>query len=65
MSNRTINHEIKLEKSVKIILIALAFGVIAHAFIPVVKSTSALAELDGFDTINVSHSGHINCNGCD
>ncbi len=44
MSKRVIEHEVKLEKSVKIILAALAFGVLAHAFVPAFNITSALAK---------------------
>jgi hypothetical protein len=44
MSKRVIEHEIKLEKSVKIILAALAFAVLAHAFVPAFSVTSALAN---------------------
>ena len=35
MTKRVIEHEIKLEKSVKIILGVLAFGVFLNAFAPV------------------------------
>ena len=41
---RVIEHEIKLEKSVKVILAALAFAVLAHAFVPAFSITSALAK---------------------
>ena len=44
MTKRVIEHEIKLEKPVKIILAALAFGVLAHAFVPTFSAKSALAR---------------------
>jgi|TARA_Y100000031_G_scaffold99120_1_gene108574 hypothetical protein len=44
MTKRVIEHEIKLEKSVKIILAALAFGVLAHAFATTFSVESALAR---------------------
>ena len=44
MTKRVIEHEVKLEKSVKIILATLAFGVLAHAFVPTFSVTSALAK---------------------
>jgi hypothetical protein len=43
MTKRTIEHEVKLEKSVKIILAALAFGVLAHAFAPAFSINDAMA----------------------
>ncbi len=43
MTKRVFQHEVKLEKSVKIILAALAFGVLAHAFAPIFSANSALA----------------------
>ncbi len=46
MTKRVIEHEIKLEKSVKIILAALALGVLAHAFATTFSVESALAKLD-------------------
>ena len=59
MSNRTITHEIKLEKSVKIIIGIFAIGVFLHIFSPLLKTTTALAELDGGDRIRVEHSGSV------
>ena len=64
MSNRTITHEIKLEKSVKIIIGIFAIGVFLHIFSPLLKTTTALAELTDGNTIRVKHSGGIYCNGC-
>ena len=60
MSNRTIKHEIKLQKSVIVILGILAVGVCANAFAPAfsVKGASA-ANGDNYDPV------HIKCvSGC-
>lgn len=59
MTNRVIEHEIKLEKSVKIVLAALAFGVLAHALAPVFHVKDALAESQ-----NISGTLTIQCHGC-
>jgi len=59
MSNRTIKHEVKLQKSVIIILGVLAVGVFLNAFAPAFSVKEALAELSNYSTLNVSHSGHI------
>ena len=53
MSNRTITHEIKLEKSVKIIIGIFAIGVFLNVFSPLLETKSALAELSGGDKIRV------------
>lgn len=63
MTKRVIEHEIKLEKSVKIILAALAFGVLAHVFSPAFSIKDALAELEG----GLSYSPFyikLDCSGC-
>ena len=59
MSNRTITHEIKLEKSVKIIIGIFAIGVFLNVFSPLLETKSALADLNGNPTITLKHSGHI------
>ena len=65
MSNRTIKHEIKLQKSVIVILGAIAVGVCANAFGPVFSVKDALAELSDGNTINVLVSGSLGCDfGC-
>ena len=64
MSNRTIKHEIKLQKSVIILLGFLAFGVCANAFAPAFSIKDAMAELSFGDQLNIRHSGTIDCNGC-
>ena len=47
MTKRVIEHEIKLEKSVKIVLAIFSFGVLVHLFAPVLSINEALAELSG------------------
>ena len=60
MTKRVVEHEIKLQKSVKIIL-----GVLLNAFAPVFDVRDAFAELGYGDTINMSLSGIIGCDfGC-
>ena len=44
MSNRKITHEIKLEKSVKIIIGIFAIGVFLNVFSPLLETKSALAN---------------------
>jgi len=53
MNNRTITHEIKLEKSVKIILGIFVIGVFLNVFSPILETKTALAELDHNDTLTV------------
>ena len=45
MTKRVVEHKIKLEKSVIIILGVLAFGVFLNAFAPVFDVREAFAEL--------------------
>ena len=59
MSNRTITHEIKLEKSVKIIIGIFAIGVFLNVFSPLLETKSALAELASHPTITLHHKGYI------
>ena len=59
MNNRTITHEIKLEKSVKIIIGIFAIGVFLNVFSPLLETKSAFAELDNGDRIRVSVSGSL------
>ena len=59
ITKRVIEHEIRLGKSVKIVLAALAFGVLAHAFAPVFHIKDALA-----DGQIISGSLTIFCKGC-
>ena len=56
MNNRVVEHKIKLEKSVKIILAVLAVGVCLNAFAPAFDVRKAFAEgISG--TITVRQSG--------
>ena len=66
MSNRTITHEIKLEKSVKIIIGIFAIGVFLNVFSPLLETKSAIAQLNNADDLYLKHSGtiRINCSGC-
>ena len=62
MSNRKITHEIKLEKSVKIIIGIFAIGVFLNVFSPLLKTKSALAKKGTGSTV---HPFHIICDsGC-
>tara|TARA_R110000824_G_scaffold53273_4_gene147588 strand:+ start:247 stop:465 length:219 start_codon:yes stop_codon:yes gene_type:complete len=44
MTQRTVKHEIKLQKSVVVVLGILAFGVVANAFAPALDVEKALAD---------------------
>jgi hypothetical protein len=46
MNKRVIEHKIKLEKSVKIILGVLAFGIFLNAFAPVFDVKDAFAQMN-------------------
>ncbi len=71
MTKRVIKHEVKLEKSVKFILSALAFGVLAHAFVPAFNVTSAIAattskkvaKTTGLGTVSVRLVGPVRLSG--
>ena len=60
MNKRVVEHKIKLEKSVKIILGVLAFGVFLNAFAPAFSVREAFAELYGGDAITVMVAGTVN-----
>ena len=63
MSNRTIKHEIKLQKSVIIILGVLAVGVFVNAFAPAFSVKDAIADLGAGATIRIT--GSLGCDyGC-
>ena len=65
MSNKTITHEVKLQKSVIVILAILAFGVCANVFAPALSVAPALAELSHLDKLVVRLEGSIGCDyGC-
>ena len=59
MSEKKVIHEVKLQKSVVIILGLLAFGVCANVLKPSFSVQNALADLDSYDTIKVRHEGSI------
>ena len=61
MSERKVIHEVKLQKSVVIILGAFAFGVCANLFVPTFTIRDAVAELGSGDRIKITHSGEIYC----
>ena len=57
---KTVKYEIKLEKSVKIILGVLAIGILVNAFNPKdFGIKDAMAELSSGATIKIKHSGYI------
>ena len=69
MSDRTVKHEVKLQKSVTVILAVIAFGLCANAFAPVFAVKDAMAQLGSME-IKLSNSSpygsfKINCSGCD
>ena len=61
MNKRIIEYEVKLGKSLKVILAVLAIGVLLNAFSPIMSAKSAFAELSANETLNlkVKHSGYI------
>ena len=60
---RTVTHEIKLEKSVKIILLVFAIAVFANAFQFSNPIEDVLADYES-GSLSISHSGSITCFGC-
>ena len=63
MSERKVIHEVKLQKSVVIILGVLAFGVCANVFVPAFKVEDAMANFP--DARYVTISGSLGCDyGC-
>ena len=59
MTNKTITHEVKLQKSVIVILGIMAFGLCANVFAPALSVKDAMAELNNGSVIYVAHSGSI------
>jgi len=57
--NRKVTHEIKLEKSVKLILLVFAIAIFANAFQFSNPIKDAWAELSSNPTISLQHSGGI------
>ncbi len=64
MTKRVVEHKIKLEKSVKIILGVLAFGVFLNAFAPAFSVREAFAEVFDGSTLYITHNGRVQCSGC-
>ena len=57
---RIITHEIRLEKSTKLILLVIAIGILAHAFQMTAPIEDALADtLSGRLNISLHHSGIV------
>ena len=59
MTKRVVEHKIKLEEYVKVILWILAVGVFLNAFAPVFDVRKAFAELDAGDRIKVQVQGMV------
>ena len=51
--NRTVTHEIKLEKSLKIILLVFAIAIFANAFQFTNPIKDAMAELNSGSSLNI------------
>ena len=59
MSERKVVHEVKLQKSVIIILAALAFGVCANVFVPAFTVEDAMANFPSH--LSVHLTGGLGC----
>ena len=59
MSNKTITHEVKLQKSVIVILGVMAFGLCANVFAPALTVNDAMAELSSGSSLLIKHMGSI------
>ena len=64
MTKRVVEHEIKLEKSVKIILGVLALGVLLNAFAPAFDVREAFADVMFPMGSSVDFPVYIKCDGC-
>jgi len=65
MPNRTIKHEVKLQKSVIVILGLLALGVCANAFAPAISVKEAFAKHRMVGMGSTAHPITIVCkSGC-
>ena len=65
MTKRVVEHKIKLEKSVKIILGVLALGVLLNAFAPAFSVKEAFAEFNGsLGRVGSPFFVEFNCTGC-
>ena len=73
MPDKTIKHEVKLQKSVIVILAVMGFGLCANAFAPVFSVKDAIAQMGPIGTFkikldNAGSAGNpfiIKCFGCD
>jgi len=63
MTKRVVEHEIKLEKSVKIILGVLALGVLLNAFAPVLDVKEAFARGQKVHVTNFPSLQMVDCLG--
>ena len=57
MTTRVVEHKIKLEKSVKIILAVLAVGVFLNAFAPAFSVKEAFAQFPSSITVDGGSNG--------
>ena len=64
MANKTITHEIKLQKIVIVFLGILSVGVFLNVFSQTIGINKALAELSYGDKLKVELSGVVRCRGC-
>jgi hypothetical protein len=64
MTKRVVEFEIKLEKSVKVILGVLALGVLLNAFAPAFSITEAFAEWNSHRGWSLLAPLYISCDGC-
>lgn len=62
MSSRKVTHEIKLPLSLTIILGVIAFGLVTHIFMPVLKIDDALAASHGLTKADIRDVMN-DCNG--
>ena len=53
--DKKIIHEVKLPKVITVALYAVAIGLLANVFKPVVMGSPAFAELYNSSTININH----------
>ena len=60
MSNKTITHEVKLQKSVIVILGIMAFGLCANVFAPVFKVEEAMAGI-GVQKVTICNPSGRKC----
>jgi len=59
MTEKKVIHEIKMDKSIKAILWGFVLAIMLNAAPKGLLVEDALAELDNYDTIKITHSGGI------